>query len=189
MRRPWGGSPMATAGNNQENASKPHPASRAVTAALSLTGLLLILVLLLAGLFIWQGQRDATAATEARAASSAYVASTHVRWLIEANLQALRRIDDSLGGRSDLLTTGTVRDLDKAVAALPGAVYVWVFDADGRAVLTNEPEFTPIDIADREYFQTLKAGAEWDIGALLSGRRTGRKVFPIGRRIERDGRF
>jgi two-component sensor histidine kinase len=180
---------MATVGNNQENASKPRPASRAVTAALSLTGLLLILVLLLAGLFIWQGQRDATAATEARAASSAYVASTHVRWLIEANLQALRRIDDSLGGRPDLLTTGTVRDLDKAVAALPGAVYVWVFDADGRAVLTNEPEFTPIDIADREYFQTLKAGAEWDIGALLSGRRTGRKVFPIGRGIERDGQF
>lgn len=121
--------------------------------------------------------------------SAAYIASTHVRWLIEANLQTLRRVDDALGGRRDLLTTGTVRDLDQAVAALPGAVYVWVFDADGRTVLTNEPEFASISIADRDYFAALKAGAEWDIGPLLTGRHTGRKVFPIGRRIERDGQF
>jgi two-component system, sensor histidine kinase PdtaS len=178
---------MATSG--QETAARPPPASRAVIAALALTGLLLVLVVLLAGQFIWQSQQDAKAATEGRAASAAYIASTHVRWLIEANLQTLRRVDDSLGGRRDLLTAGTVPDLDQAVTALPGAVYIWVFDADGRSVLTNEPEFASISIADRDYFVTLKSGAEWDIGPLLIGRHTGRKVFPIGRRIERDGQF
>lgn len=182
-----GGSLIATSG--EEAASWTPPASRAVATALALTILLLVLVGLLTGQFIWQSQRDAEAAAEGRAASAAYIASTHVRWLIEANLQTLRRIDDSLGGKRDLLTTGTVHDLDQAVAALPGAVYVWVFDADGRSVLTNEPEFTSISIADRDYFAALKAGAEWDIGPLLTGRHTGRKVFPIGRRIERDSLF
>jgi two-component system, sensor histidine kinase PdtaS len=189
MGRPkgGGGSPRATSG--QENASQPTPARRSVPVALALTGLLLVLVVLLAGQFIWQSQRDTKAATEARAVSAAYIASTHVRWLVEANLQTLRRIDDSLGGRRDLLTTGTLRDLDQAVAALPGAVYVWVFDADGRSVLTNEREFVSISIADRDYFAALKAGVEWNIGPLLTGHHTGRKVFPIGRRIERDGLF
>jgi two-component system, sensor histidine kinase PdtaS len=184
-----GGDPAATAGNRKGTASRSTPANRSVTAALALTGLLLVLVLLLAGQFIWQNQRDATVATEARAASSAFVASTHVRWLIEASLQTLRRIDDSIGSRRDLLAAGPVRELDKAVAALPEGIYVWVFDTGGRAVMTNESEFAPVSIADREYFQTLKAGAEWNIGALLTGRSTGRKVFPVGRRIERDGQF
>jgi hypothetical protein len=79
MGRPkgGGGSPRATSG--QENASQPTPARRSVPVALALTGLLLVLVVLLAGQFIWQSQRDAKAATEARAASAAYIASTHVR--------------------------------------------------------------------------------------------------------------
>ncbi|UEM24870.1 ATP-binding protein (plasmid) [Skermanella mucosa] len=175
---------------DQDAAAAPRQrASRSVTAALALTALLLVLVLSLAAQFIWRSQSDARAAAEARAASAAYVASTHARWLIEANLQALRRIDESLGDRPDLHGTDRARDLDTAVAALPGAVHVWVFDADGNSVLTDEPELGPARIGDRDYFLALKTGTEWHIGALVNGRRTTRKVFPIGRRIERGGEF
>ena len=172
------------------NAAPPEKrASRSVAAALALTALLLVLVLSLAGQFIWQSRKDARAAVEARAASAAYLASTHIRWLIEANLQALRRIDEALDASPDLHGGGIVRGLDTEVGALPGAVHVWVFDADGDAVLTDEPELAPAGIGDRDYFQALKAGAEWHIGPLVNGRRTARKVFPIGRRIERGGEF
>ena len=75
-----GGSLIATSG--EEAASWTPPASRAVATALALTILLLVLVGLLTGQFIWQSQRDAEAAAEGRAASAAYIASTHVRWLI-----------------------------------------------------------------------------------------------------------
>lgn len=182
---------MATAGPvaDQDAAPPGKRASRSVAAALVLTALLVVLVLSLAGQFVWQTRKDERAAVQARAASAAYVASAHARWLMEANLQALRRIDESLGARPDLRGGGSVRDLDTAVGALPGAVHVWVFDADGNSVLTDEPELAPVSIAGRDYFQVLKDGAEWHVGALVSGRRTARKMFPIGRRIERGGQF
>lgn len=151
--------------------------------------LLLILVLLLIGLSAWQSQRDAKAAVEARAISAAYTASSYVRWFIEANLQVLRRVAESLETRPNLLNASTVQDLDDAVAALPGAVHIWVFNADGNSVLSNETGIAPFNIADHDYFMPLKGGAEWHIGHLLIDRHAGRKVFPISRRIERDGQF
>ncbi|HEV7368425.1 sensor histidine kinase [Arenibaculum sp.] len=163
--------------------------SRATVSAFALIGLLLALVLLLAGVSVWQAQRDARRAVEGRAVSAAYTASTHVRWLVEANLQALRRVAESMAGRPDLFAASTVKDLNEAVAALPGAVPIWVFDADGDSMLSNEAAGIQANVAQRDYFQALKAGAEWHIGPLLTGRVTGRKVFPIGYRIEREGRF
>ncbi|WP_029009826.1 sensor histidine kinase [Azospirillum halopraeferens] len=164
-------------------------AGRTVVAALTLVALLFLLALLLTGLFIWQGHRDARAAVHARAASAAYSAAAHARWLVEANLQALRRVAESVGGRPEPGGEATIRDLSDAVAALPGAVPIWVFDANGDSVLSNEPQLGPANAADRSYFRALRDGQEWHIGPLLVGALSGRKIFPIGHRLERDGRF
>jgi two-component sensor histidine kinase len=180
---------MTSAGTGTEPAPEGRPASRAVTIARVMIGLLLALVVVLMGLFVWQGQREARMAVEARAVGAAYTASAYVRWLIEANRQALRRVAESVESRPHLLKAPTIQDLDDGVAALPGSVFIWVFDDQGRSVLTNEPAISPINIAKRDYFLALKDGAEWHIGALLIGERTGRKAFPIGRRIVRDGQF
>jgi two-component system, sensor histidine kinase PdtaS len=163
--------------------------SRAVPAAVALIALMLALVALLAALFAWQGRRDARAAVEARASSAAYTASMYVRMLIEGNLQALQRVAEHVERRPDLLASATVQDLNDAVAALPGSAPIWVFDAQGASVLTNELGVGPANIGDRGYFQALREGPQWHIGALVIGRTTGRKFFPIGRRIERDGGF
>ncbi|MGQ9364958.1 sensor histidine kinase [Azospirillum sp. ST 5-10] len=165
------------------------PASRAVVAASAMVGLLFVLVLALAAVFAWQGRRDAQATVETRAAAAAYTASTHVRWLIEANQQALSRVADSVGDRLDLFKTPSMQDLNDAVSSLPGSVHIWVFDANGDSVMTNEPSLGPANVAHRPYFQALRDGAAWHIGPFLMGERSGVKLFPLGRRIERDGRF
>lgn len=178
-----------TTGDSGGGTTAPRPGGRATAAALALTVLLLVLVSLLAGLLVWQGYREAVAGAHLRAASAAHVASAHVRWLIEASFQALRRIDDSLGRRPDLFNPGTVTDLDNAVAAVPGEVLVHVYDAGGNPILSNDPDMEPTGVAGRDFFAALAAGEEWQISPLLNDRFPKRKVFAIGRRIERDGRF
>jgi two-component sensor histidine kinase len=68
-------------------------------------------------------------------------------------------------------------------------VVVWVFDAKGDSVLTNDPPAARVNVADREYFHALRAGSEWHIARLLTARVGPVKAFGIGRRIERNGRF
>jgi two-component sensor histidine kinase len=161
---------------------------RAPMAALALTLALLALLAVLSGLFLWQGYRDTSARTHDKAASAAQVVAAHVQWLTEAARQALRRIDETLGDRPDLFLTSTVGDLDAAVASLPGQVEAWVFDADGDPLLTSSDQ-PGGNIADRPYFQALKGGEEWYISPLFTGARSGRKVFTISRRLERNGKF
>lgn len=157
-------------------------------AALALTLVLLALLAGLSGLFLWQSYRDTEARTHGAAAAAAQVVAAHIQWMTEAARQALRRVDETLGDRPDLFLLGTVGDLDAAVASLPGQVEVWVFDAEGDPLLTNGP-IAGSNIAGRDYFQTLKGGEEWAVSPLLTGAASGRKVFVIGRRLERDGRF
>jgi two-component sensor histidine kinase len=168
--------------------ARGRPANRAVAAVFLLLGLVLVLVLLLASAVIWQGHRDARAALEARTVSSAYVASTHARWLIEANLQALRRVADSTA-RSARPLGESAGEIASAVSALPGSVMMWVFDAQGRPVFGTDPQMKPADPAGQDYFQALQAGESWVVGPLRDEPGLERKVFPIGYRIARDGVF
>lgn len=164
---------------------------RGHTAAVAglMVGLLLALVILLAGVFVWQGQRDVRSVVETRATSAVFTASAYVRWLIEANLQALRRVADSVAMRPDLLSTGTIKDLNDAVVSLPAAVHIWVVNERGDPVLSNEPGVVPEGVDSQDYFIALRDGAPSFIGRLTVDAATGRRFFPIGRRIEREGRF
>jgi two-component system, sensor histidine kinase PdtaS len=193
-----GGLPGDAAAPTQLREAQPEPRNRIVsrlrsvgapTAALGLTAALLLAIAVLSGLLMWQSYRDAMASAEIRAESAAQTVAAHIRWIGEAAFQALRRVDDILGARPDVFLTGTVGDLNEAVAALPEQVSVWVYDADGDSVLTNDARAADLDVGDRPYFQALKNGAEWQISPLLTDRASGRKVFTIGRRIERDGEF
>jgi two-component system, sensor histidine kinase PdtaS len=161
---------------------------RALASIIAVMALVVVLVLLLLALSVWQSHRDARETAAAQATNAVFVASTYAGWLIEANLQALSRIADAVAARPGLLDGPRVEDLTDAVSTLPGDVHIWVFDADGNAVLTSEA-LVPASIGDRLYFQELRDGAPWSVGALLGGMVSHRKQFPIGRRIERDGAF
>lgn len=162
---------------------------RAPTAALGLAAAFVLAISLVAALLMWQTYRDAIRTAEMRAESAAQTVAAHIRWIGEAAYQALRRVDDGLGSRPDIFLAGTIGDLDEAVSALPPQVSVWVYDAQGRSVLTSSETAAEVNIADRPYFQALKRGDEWRISTLLEDRASGRKVFTIGRRIERNGEF
>ena len=161
---------------------------RAVVSTVTVLVLVVFLVMLLLGLSMWQGHRDTRKTAEVRATSAVFVASSYAKWLIEANLQALTRIADAMAARPGLLDGPRAQDLKDAVSTLPGDVHIWMFDADGNAVLTSEA-LVPASVGERLYFQDLRDGAEWSVGVSLRGKVSGRKHFPIGRRIERDGAF
>jgi two-component sensor histidine kinase len=158
-------------------------------AALVLTVSLLVAVCLLSGLLVFQNYRDVMGTAKARSEAAAQIVGAHVTWMMEAVQQSLRRIDDTLGRHPDIFIASSVGDLNAAVVSLPVEVGAWVLDADGRSILTNETSGTEIDVADRGYFEDLKAGSEWVISPLLRGRASDSQVFVVGRRIERDGRF
>ncbi|WP_137389438.1 sensor histidine kinase [Rhodoligotrophos defluvii] len=154
-----------------------------------LTAALLLALLLVSGLLVWQSYRDAVSTAQARAEGGAQIIGAHIKWLSEAAYQALQRIDEALGAQPNMVTAGSVGDLDKAVAALPRDVRAWVFDVNGVTVLTNDTTDAQLRVADTEFFQTLKAGQTWHVSTLINDRFNKRKVFIIGRRLERNGRF
>ena len=161
----------------------------APTATLVLTVVLLVALLSMSALLVWQSYRDTIRSAESKAASSAQIVAAHTGWIGQAAFQALRRVDSALGPRPDVLMTGTIGDLDEAVATLPWGIYVWVFDADGDAILTNADPTEPVNIAKQEYFQTLRQQDDWHVSKMVDGPLGHGKVFTIGRRIERQGKF
>ena len=161
---------------------------RTLAAVLALMTLVLVFVVLVFAISLWQGHRDAHEVAASRAKNAAFVTSSYAGWLMEANLQALTRLADAVGSRPIPLDGLGLPLLDDVVMALPGDVQIWVFDADGRAVMTSET-LIPADIGDRQFFQDLRDGDAWSVGAFVPGEASGSRHFPIGRRIDRDGAF
>lgn len=155
--------------------------------------LLIALMLLAIGglgfLMIWQNYSAALKAGEARAKSSAHVVAAHIEWMVEASDQALRRIDAALIGERILPSADTIADITEAVGDLPSGFQYSVYDEAGHLRLSSVPEAIGISVADREYFQRLKAGEQTVISPQLEERLSGKQVFVIARRIVRDGMF
>ena len=103
--------------------------------------------------------------------------------------QILQRVDETLGPNLSVPSPDAGTKLAQSVAALPGSVKVYVVDADGVTQLTTDPQFKPIDVRDREYFQAVAKGETWHVTPLLVSRLNGEQIFVISRRIERNGTF
>ncbi len=174
---------------NPVSAIAAQPASRFAASVLALVALLVALAVVSLGLFVWRGYEEGRTIVASRAAGGAFAASAYVSWLVQANKQTLRRISDTVEMSAVPNGSTTVGDLHRAVAALPGEISIAVFDANGRAVLSSNPDTQAVEIADREYFAAVRNGAEWHIGFLVTSRVSKQKIFTIARRIERDGKF
>ena len=161
---------------------------RAPVAAFALATALFLSVLAMSALFVFQGYHDSIRRGEEKAAIAAQIVAVHFQWLIEASRQALRRIDDTLGFRPELLATAALGDLDDAVKGLPADIEVRLFDQAGREVLSTAPR-GEINVADRPYFQELQEGAGQVISPLLVDRITGERSFIIARRLTRSREF
>jgi hypothetical protein len=128
--------------------------------------LLLILIAILSGVLVWREYDSAITRAEIRAGNAAQTASEHVRWLYEASSQALRRVDDLLREHPDAFEAGGIGNLADAVAALPRATSLAVYNAQGIRSCPPIPT-AQLSISEREDFEVHRAGHEWHISAMF----------------------
>lgn len=158
-------------------------------AVIGLIAFLLTVVVILGCFLVWRDYTETLARAETQVSNTADTASEHVRWLIEANLQALQRIDQALEGSIAIFSRTEAQELSDAVAALPGEPDLWVINSDLRPVLSTNLKAEWGDVAGDESLEAIRNGSEWTVSRLIIGKVTGRRFFIISRRIERDDRF
>lgn len=152
------------------------------------TAAALIALLSILGTWAAQSYFSTIDRAEERAMASAKIVSSHVSWIHQMGIQAVRRIDDALR-LTDLRFDGKIRDIDVATQGLPERVQAYVVDADGRTLYSTDPQIKPVDITDREYFVAVRDGKTEHISSLLISRLNGDQIFVFSRRIVREGSF
>ncbi|WP_337181007.1 histidine kinase dimerization/phosphoacceptor domain -containing protein [Shinella sp.] len=160
----------------------------AKAAAMIIVAMFISLVLLL-GLWLHTSYRDSVRRTEERAIAASKIVATNVSLLDSLARQALQRIDETLGNDITLPASAKVRNINEAVASLPGQVKAYVVDDKGLTLYSTDPMVKPISIVDRSYFSELAKGASAYVSGLLVSRLDGRQIFAFSRRLERGGRF
>jgi two-component system, sensor histidine kinase PdtaS len=146
-------------------------------------------LLLMLGLWLNTSYRDAVRRTEERAIAASKIVASNVSLLDSLARQALQRIDETLGESLTPQASATVRNINEAVANLPGQVKAYVVDEKGTTLYSTDPMVKPINIVDRPYFSDLAKGAKQHISSLLISRLNGEQIFAFSRRLERNGRF
>lgn len=158
------------------------------TAATAVIAVMFAALLILLGLWLHESYSSSVRRTEERATAAAKIVATNAAWIDALAWQALQRIDDSLG--PDIgIATDTVRDINGAVADLPGGVQAYVVDRNGNTLYSTDPAIKPMNITDRPYFSELEKGAKTYVSDLLVSRLTGEQIFVFSRRLDRKGEF
>lgn len=164
-------------------------AGRPVRAAVGLIALMLLVLLVGTCYVAWQDYRTALERGHARAESAVRAVEEHVQWQIQAAVQVINRVVDAIDFAPQMITRGAVGNLGAVLKRLPPETEILVFDAKGDAILESAPHEKPLRVASSEYFRAHATGAEWHIGSFFVGPETGRKLFTVSRRLEREGAF
>lgn len=162
---------------------------RVSTAATAVIAAMFVALLLLLGLWLRESYSSAIQRTEYRATGASKIVATNVGWINALAWQALQRIDVSLGPVPGSLGNTAIRDINDAVANLPGRVKAYVVDKDGNTLYSTDAQIRPINITDRDYFKALASGSKTYVSGLLVSRLSGKQIFVFSRRIDRAGRF
>lgn len=146
-------------------------------------------LVLMLGLWLNTSYRDAVRRAEERTIAASKIVASNVSLLDSLARQALQRIDETLGENIVPPASAKVRNIDEAVADLPGQVNAYVVDEAGLTLYSTDPMIKPISIVDRPYFSELAKGAKQHISSLLISRLNGEQIFAFSRRLERNGLF
>lgn len=162
---------------------------RVSTAATAVIAVMFLALLMLLGLWLRESWSSAINRTEDRAIASSKIVATNAGWVNALALQALQRIDESMGPIPGGSGLAPIRDINEAVANLPGQVKAYVVDQQGNTLYSTDPQIRPINITDRDYFKALAGGAKTYVSGLLVSRLSGEQIFVFSRRLERAGKF
>jgi two-component system, sensor histidine kinase PdtaS len=170
----------------QPRESPQQTVGRAAFSVISLLFLALtvVLVIWLASSYRATAQRGVE-----RVAAASKIVAANATWVSLLARETLHRIDTSLGANVPEHNPGQVLDLNAAVADLPPQVAAYVLGADGETLFSNNEDISAISATDRDYFVRLRNGQDEAASTLLISRATGRQIFVIGERLERNGRF
>lgn len=153
-----------------------------LTAALAL-----VVVVAMTAHIVWQDRQRTIAQTEALAADMAKVVEAHVLHTTKGAAIALRQaaaLVDEAGSLEAVRSDAYWRRLRDALANMDGGETLWLFDAQGNAVVgTGRQQERPLNIADRPHFQAAMAGADLVISPALRSRLDNRILFTISRPI------
>ncbi|MBD9650150.1 hypothetical protein IB267_17500 [Ensifer sp. ENS09] len=137
-------------------------------------------LVVLLSLWIYESYRSSLLRSEECAAAASKIVATNASWINALAIQALRRIDDTLGPTLGV-ASDEVADINLAVADLPGQVQAYVVDRNGRTLFSTNPNIKPIDIRDRPYFSALAAGKSSFLSGLLVSRLNNQQIFVVSR--------
>lgn len=106
-------------------------------------------------------------------------------------LQALKMVRER-GGIGAIGSERDWTDLHDLAQHLPEQGGLWIFDADGRALLGSAVYPTPdLQVTERDYFQAVKTrGERFHVGPTIRGKVTGNIFFTVNRPVlDGAGRF
>ncbi len=157
----------------------------AVQVAVGLMLLFLALFIALFAYFITVGINQTQQRFQDRSSAAAQVVASNGYWIAEVAMQTLRRVDTALGPEM----SGDPQTLQPALEGLPSIVDVYIIDADANTIYATVPGADSVSVADREYFKSVRDGADFFTSPMILSRLTGERIFVFSKRVERNGSF
>jgi PAS domain S-box-containing protein len=160
----------------------------------SLRGMLLSVVIVSgAGVWLWHDYWQTLEMAATQQANVARLLETHTSHVIANANAVLDRVIDETRDH-DIMGKGADHRwplFAEMAKRLPVSGRLWLYRADGSAVMASHLRHSTNNATDREYFNAQKTpGAGLFIGETVVGKTTGKKVFNLSRRIETpDGAF
>lgn len=143
-----------------------------------------------AGTWLWHDYQHTLAEAATQQANVARLLETHTSHVIANADGVLDRVLDEVR-EHDIMGKGS--DLRWPIFAglankLPISGRLWLYRADGSAVMASHLRHSTNNATDREYFTAQKpADVGLFIGETVIGKTTGKKVFNLSRRIDAPG--
>lgn len=145
------------------------------------------------GIWLWRDYHSTLAEAAIQQANVARLLEIHTSHVIANANGILDRVLDEVR-EHDIMGKGSDRrwpNFGEMAKKLPVSGRLWIYRADGTAVMASHLRHSTNNATDREYFTVQKQpGIGLFIGETVVGKTTGRKVFNLSRRIDApDGSF
>lgn len=169
-------------------------ALKSSTASLPMSWVFSCCVIVIAALiWLWKDYQNTVELASIQLANVAQLLETHSAHVITHADAIIDRVNDEIRDH-DIMGAGADRRwpaLGTIAKRLPVSGRLWLYRADGSAVMASHLRHSTNNANDREYFNAQKKpGTGLFIGETVLGKTTGKKVFNLSRRIDApDGSF
>lgn len=140
-----------------------------------------------AGIWLWHDYQATLEAAENQQMSVARLLEIHTTHVIENANNIIDRVLDEVREHDIMDQGGDLRwpYFVEMAKKLPVSGRLWLYRADGTAVMASHMRHSTNNANDREYFNAQRQpGVGLFIGETIIGKTTGRKVFNLSRRID-----